>query len=180
MSEQLRESLSALMDGEASAFEVRRVLDEMRRDAELRKAWDRWQRVSAVLQTGTAPRATGLADRVWAELDDAPDAAWTAEPASSGHRRDRWRWTAWAAASAAVVGAAATFYFATLDGDGGVLALPEVAVHPADLEPPGTLPDRLPAAVRNVDAYLLEHMQQKAVNQPDVGAFAKLVTFESE
>jgi sigma-E factor negative regulatory protein RseA len=36
MNEQLRQSLSAVVDGEADAFELRRVLDELDRDPELR------------------------------------------------------------------------------------------------------------------------------------------------
>ena len=39
MSEQLRESLSAAMDDEADAFELRRMLDEAQGDEALREQW---------------------------------------------------------------------------------------------------------------------------------------------
>ena len=180
MSERSRESLSALMDGEASALEVRRVLDEVRRDAGLRQAWDRWQRLSAALQGDAAPAATDLADRVWAGLGAASDADRAVRQAPPGHRWSGRRSAAWAAVSAVAFAVVAAAYLTTLGGNGGPVALPESAARPADLDAPGTLSDKLPPKARNVDVYLLHHMQQKAVEQPDVGVFAKLVTFEPE
>jgi len=50
MTEQLRQSLSAVIDGEADAFELRRVLDELDRDPELRAAWDRYHLIGSVLR----------------------------------------------------------------------------------------------------------------------------------
>ncbi len=179
MSEQLRESLSALMDGEANAFEVRRVLDEVRRDAELRKVWNRWQRVSAALQGDVAPAGTDLADRVWAGLGDPSAADSAGRQARPGHRWSGRRLTAWAAVSAVAFAMVAATYLATLGG-GEPVALPEAAVPPTELDAPALLSGRLPPEARNVDVYLLHHMQQKAVKQPDVGVFAKLVTFEPE
>lgn len=182
MSEQLRESLSALMDGEANAFEVRRVLDEVRRDAKLRTAWIRWQRVSATLQGGAMPTGSNLADRVWAGLESDPATAAGQEPLA--HQRNWRRLAAWAAASAAAVAVIVAAQFATLGGSGEaapqVASVPEPTDRPVVAEPP-----RLPSGgplpqTRNVDVYMLQHMQQKAVNQPDVGAFTKLVTFEPE
>ena len=43
MSEKLKESLSAVIDGEADEFELRRVLDEMNRDEVLAASWERYQ-----------------------------------------------------------------------------------------------------------------------------------------
>jgi len=50
MTEQLRQSLSAVIDGEADAFELRRVLDELERDPELRAAWDRYHLIGSVIR----------------------------------------------------------------------------------------------------------------------------------
>lgn len=50
MNEQLRQSLSAVVDGEADAFELRRVLDELERDPELRAAWMRYHLVGSVIR----------------------------------------------------------------------------------------------------------------------------------
>ena len=41
MSEKLKESLSAVVDGEADEFELRRVLDEINRDQILAESWER-------------------------------------------------------------------------------------------------------------------------------------------
>ena len=49
MSEQLRESLSAAMDDEADAFELRRMLDEAQDDEALREQWHRYHLVRDVL-----------------------------------------------------------------------------------------------------------------------------------
>ena len=184
MSEQLRESLSALMDGEANAFEVRRVLDEARRDAELRKAWARWQRVSAALQGGSAQSGAGLADRVWAGLvEDA--AASDRDLALPGRQRNWRRLSAWAAASAAAVAVIVATQFAMFGG-GEELSTPQVVAVPGAVsrpiapDPPKPMSGRPLPEAANVNVYMLQHMQQKAVNQPDVGAFTKLVTFEPE
>ena len=185
MSEQLRESLSALMDGEANAFEVRRVLEEVRRDAQLRKAWVRWQRVSAALQRGEAPPEADLADRVWAGLQDGPAAGAGADQGAGavqeplGQQRNWARVTAWVAASAAAVAVIVATNFSTLTGGEGASA-PQVAARPVAPEPQRPLPSEPPTEGRSVNAYMLQHMQHKAVNQPDVGAFTKLVTFEPE
>ena len=185
MSEQLRESLSALMDGEANAFEVRRVLDEVRRDAELRHIWDRWQRVSAALQGGAVPSESGLADRVWAKLQDDPATASGAGQGAGavqeplGHQRNWGRVTAWVAASAAAVAVIVATNFSTLGGGEG-LSAPQVAARPEAPPPPRPLVNKPPPQGPDVNVYMLQHMQHKAVNQPDVGAFTKLVTFEPE
>lgn len=54
MSEQLRESMSAVMDGEADAFELRRVLDEASQDDGLREQWHRMHMVRDVLHEQSA------------------------------------------------------------------------------------------------------------------------------
>ena len=179
MSEQLRESLSALMDGEANAFEVRRVLEEVRRDAQLRKAWVRWQQVSAALQRGEAPPEADLADRVWAGLQH-DKAVPSGEGQTPPGRQRYWaRVTAWVAASAAAVAVIVATNFFTLTGGEGASA-PQVAARPVAPAPQRPLPSEPPTEGRSVNAYMLQHMQHKAVNQPDVGAFTKLVTFEPE
>ena len=170
------------MDGEANAFEVRRVLDEARRDADLRKSWARWQRISAALQGGSVPGAANLADRVWADLLADPAASGTTQ-ALPGRQRNWRRLSAWAAASAAAVAVIVAAQFMTLGGGEEaavpqVAAVPERAVRPIAQESPRPLPVRPLPESRAVNAYMLQHMQQKAVNQPDVGAFTKLVTFE--
>jgi negative regulator of sigma E activity len=68
MTEQLRQSLSAVIDEEADAFELRRVLDELDRDGELRATWGRYHLIGSVIRGERTARSRSaarvLADRV--------------------------------------------------------------------------------------------------------------------
>jgi hypothetical protein len=65
MTEQLRQSLSAVIDDEADAFELRRVLDELERDPSLRETWERYHLIGNVLR-GERTRYSQSAARVLA------------------------------------------------------------------------------------------------------------------
>lgn len=177
MSEKLREQLSAVMDGEASQFEARRVLDELRRDARLRADWRRFSQVSAILQGAGANARRGLADRVWRDLRNgspqAPGASVAKGPATA-HPHAWGRLTAVAAALAAV----GVLFGVQFTGVGepeqpGPVVGPAVEGRPAAAAnaPP-------PASWDGMDAYVIQHMRHKAVNHPDVAATTKLVAFE--
>ncbi len=174
MSEQLREILSAVMDGEASQFEARRVLDELRRDARLRADWQRFNQVSALLQGASAGARHRLADRVWRDLQDSsPTAPTVAAAAAFGAARPHtWgRLTAVAAALTAV-GLLLGVQFTDV-GEGQQPG-------PAQADAP-LAASQQPAAAEDSEGmhiYLIEHMQHKAVNHPDVAAMTKLVAFE--
>lgn len=58
------EELSALMDGEVSELELRRVLKNLDQDEELGQKWTRYQLASAVLQQQTHGKASQ-----WANID---------------------------------------------------------------------------------------------------------------
>jgi len=73
--EKLDQSLSALMDGQASELELHQVLKQSQTNAELRQQWQRWQITRAALRGQPQSFATlNLAERVSAALD-APPAA---------------------------------------------------------------------------------------------------------
>lgn len=80
MTEKLRQSLSAAIDDEADAFELRRVLDELGRDAELRSLWERYHLIGNALRGECAALPAALPDRVWRALEAAEDVV----PASGG------------------------------------------------------------------------------------------------
>lgn len=63
---QLNESLSALVDDEASEFEVHRVLTESQQDASVRERWHRYQLAGAALRGEAVNLATNthFADRI--------------------------------------------------------------------------------------------------------------------
>lgn len=78
MTEKLRQSLSAVIDDEADAFELRRVLDELGRDGELRALWERYHLIGNALRGECSALPAALPDRVWdalASSDEGPLAA---------------------------------------------------------------------------------------------------------
>ncbi|GMG87592.1 sigma-E factor negative regulatory protein [Biformimicrobium ophioploci] len=86
--ESLFESLSALMDGEASEFEVRRVLKAMvdDPDGELAQRWSRMQLASGAMARDAVCRVpAGLAGSISAAIaEEAPDTGAAGRGASSG------------------------------------------------------------------------------------------------
>jgi hypothetical protein len=98
MSEQLKESLSAVMDGEADEFEIRRVLNEAADDSELRGVWERYHLVSSVIRgEGRKRGARTLGREFWAQID-ADDATTNSEvvpvdaPPDTARGAPRWAW----------------------------------------------------------------------------------------
>lgn len=74
MTEQLRESLSALMDDEANELELERILSRIGDDSELRNTWVRYHAVRTVAQ-GLPPQALGwdISSGVRAAIDEQPN-----------------------------------------------------------------------------------------------------------
>lgn len=66
--ELLKESLSAVMDGEADELELRRVLSAVGDDEELRQRWQRYQLASAALRRQVVQPDLDLASRVSAAI----------------------------------------------------------------------------------------------------------------
>lgn len=74
MSEQIREQISAFLDGELPTAEQRLLLERMARDPALRTQWSRYQLISDSLRKALPPSIDlGLADRVMAELESVPE-----------------------------------------------------------------------------------------------------------
>jgi len=65
----IHESLSALMDGEASEMETLRLLRGMEQDSGLRESWQRYQLASAALRRDLPPRMIDLSSRISAAID---------------------------------------------------------------------------------------------------------------
>lgn len=73
MSEQIREQISAFLDGELPAAERALLLQRLARDPTLRAQWGRYQLIHDALHKGLPDKVNiGLADRVMAELESAP------------------------------------------------------------------------------------------------------------
>lgn len=72
MNDVIRESLSALMDGEASEIELRQVVRACD-DAELRGTWTRMETTRSLMRSDLSELApAGLADGILAALDEEP------------------------------------------------------------------------------------------------------------
>jgi sigma-E factor negative regulatory protein RseA len=71
MNDRMNESLSALVDGEADELEIRRVLNELEQDDELRQRWNRYQMMGALMRGEPATRVD-LSKGIMQALDGEP------------------------------------------------------------------------------------------------------------
>ena len=83
MTDTLRQSLSALVDQEATEFEARKILDATKSRGDLKEYWAACQAVSGTMR-GEAVLDTSILDRVNAELDGVTEA----NPIADGHGDD--------------------------------------------------------------------------------------------
>ena len=83
MTDTLRQSLSALVDQEATEFEARKILDATKSRGDLKEYWAACQAVSSTMR-GEAMLGTSILDRVNAELDGVTEA----NPIADGHDDD--------------------------------------------------------------------------------------------
>jgi sigma-E factor negative regulatory protein RseA len=205
MTEKLKQSLSAAIDDEADAFELRRVLDELSRDPGLLALWDRYHLIGSVLRGDRKPVPIDLRERVWNALQAAPDESeedltstvreadtTVVVPAAATQRRSYLgRYTGLAVA--------ASVAFAVVLGFGGMWSGDELqsgeliatdtagvmtgAAAPAigDASAPAVdlASEVSPSDVQRAQAYILHHTQQQALNQAGVMSFVKLATYEA-
>jgi sigma-E factor negative regulatory protein RseA len=194
MSEQLKESLSAVMDGEADEFEIRRVLNEAADDPELRGVWERYHLVRSVMRgEGRMPGADRLSTRFWTQIDAAEDAPAddNVEPIESSTQAPRSNWVSWGQrlAGVAVAAGVAAAVIVGYRTDEGVKAPPaQVAVvEPAGPSASAALFDDemrlqgVPAALdlQRAHAYMLHHARHVALNNRSGVPFVKVAAFES-
>ncbi len=202
MSEKLKESLSAVIDGEADEFELRRVLDEMNRDELLASSWERYHLIGATMRGesgkgGMTSLSVAMRERVWAELQAQGDEATTADPDEaaivtgepSAVTAANRRWTP--------VAVAATVALAVVVGFLGFSSLEQstptttVAATSVEAEPPlnaqqQSLYDAVALSTEvtdsdqdRTDAYIVRHYQQIGMDRPGLG-FARMVAYERD
>lgn len=158
--EALRESLSAAVDGEATQLELRRVLNALGNDADLRAEWGRAHLVGAVARG--AVRCRDTADRPW--LHEA-----AASPAAA-RLRAVWLWPA-AAGVAAMVSALAIVLAFAPSGD------PQPALNVAQTKKPaaasldyaGLASTPSDADLQRVSNYMLRHAHQSSLAPTGAG-----------
>jgi len=201
MSEQLKESLSAVMDGEADEFEIRRVLNEAAQDEALRGVWTRYHLVRSVMRgEGRITRRSELGGAFWARVDatevsgaDDAEVGAIAATAQGAATSRAWPQRILGVAVAASVAAAVIIGFGRNDGapqlDGAAPAIAQMqssvtaGERLASVDQPLTTPAAYPSAVdlRNLQAKMLRHEQQKALSNQGRGVpFVKMAAFESQ
>jgi len=186
MTEQLRESLSAAMDGEADAFELRRVLDESKGNEELREQWHRYHLLRDVIQGNAQDYDPGLRDAIWAGLqdpeaglDDVPEVELSLQDATQSTGRATWLPRIAGGAVAAAVAALIMI-------NGGVFDTDQPGSTPQIVQ---ELPTSNPIVQENLrtvatdadlarqNGLMLYHLQQQAMNRAGVASFVKVATF---
>ena len=177
MSETLRESMSTVIDGEADEFEVRRVLDEIERDEELREKWHRYHVIGASMRgESLANPGTRTALQSWMSgtAVDSVDAE-RATPEDETAHGDGSVWRGWALRGgiAALVAVSLVFGAQMFESE------PETVV--ADAGPPAGL--RLPSEIdrRRANAYMLQHAQHTSIATRTASVpFVKVLTTRAE
>ena len=200
MSEQLKESLSAVMDGEADEFEIRRVLNEAADDSELRGMWERYHLVSSVMRgEGRKLGARTLGREFWAQID-ADDATTDSavvpvevdpDPVRS---TPRWAWIQRIAGVGVAAGVAAAVVIVfgghtSGDNDAALQTAQVSQVQQSDIPttPAAFDDDDQPVDdysssldLQRAQAYMLHHAHQVALtNQTRTVPFVKVAAFQS-
>ena len=179
--EKLCESLSAAVDGEAAELELRRVLNALDADAELRAEWARSHLISALLRGGD--RAATFAERPWLRAASVPAETESRVAVAKPARRrelpwERWAWPATGAAAAVVTAVAVVLAFWPSDA----VQAPAAQVASADVgfiggantshatggAVRGLTRNPSDADLRRVNTYMLRHAHQSAMSRTGV------------
>lgn len=162
MTDQIREQMSALLDGELARDEVSLLVRRMSRDGELKRAFGNYVTAGESLRApGGLMASAGFAARVGAAIDAEEGAtAPVAEPPAEARVAHRWRRPMAAAAVAASAALAAVLLVRPDGASPNVFAARSGA--PA-LAPVVTLPlggaSPTPAANQRLAGYLMAHGQ---------------------
>lgn len=178
MSEQIREQISALLDGELPEAEQRLLLERLERDPALRMHWSRYQLISdAVHQTLPPQIDLGFADRVMAALEAQPEHH--RQPAGRLARAVKPLAGLAVAASVAVVAVLAVQQSRTPDAGPGAV---QVAANPPAL--PAAASAGIDAPTQNgsrLNAYLVNHSEYAASGgMPGMSPYVRIVGYDQE
>jgi len=199
MSSHLKETLSAVVDGEASDFEARRLIEEAGRSPELRSLWSRYHLIGASMRReGEVVDSSAALDRFWTAIDAMAETGDDTTLVPGAKRSFRpGRVTGAAVAAVVALGVVVMFGVGTprsSDLPGGVAGLENSMIsNVPSLGIPAqgilTTPEprfatrRLPtdSDVHRAQAYMLHHAHQTALNQRPTGSvpFVKVAAFES-
>jgi sigma-E factor negative regulatory protein RseA len=170
MSEQIREQVSAFLDGELPSSETELLLKRLTRDAELRESFGRYALIGESLRgSSRVPLTRGFAARVNCAIDGEPAAATLA--AVHGNRPRWWRPIAGAAVAASVAAVAVLALQQRADAPAMRAALPATAQNRTAVPKEAisyTVPAALPEAPAVMPAarltnYVFAHSQYSSV-----------------
>ncbi len=187
MNDRMKESLSALVDGETDELEVRRILNQVEEDSELRDSWQRYQMIGSLMRdepVATTDLSRGIMQAIEGEPMDEVPTDHEVNQEQNGHRQTK-RSVNWIA-SAAV---AASVTIAVLLGMRLNLDLQQQDLV-ADAELSGeTVEQRLVSnpvdaveleqAQRKLQEYVLQHTENAALNTGrGMMPFARVASFD--
>lgn len=176
MSEKLKGSLSAIIDGEADEFELRRVLDEIDKNADLRSTWERYHLIGARIRGERIDTREALRQRVWDALDfteteyGSQDSQESAENDLPESVPKFGRWTG--IAVAATVAIAIVVGFNTFNQPVNDVIPVVVIDQIVELAEVGTEVD-----IQRQDAWMIRHAQLMGMNQQGFTSFIKMATY---
>jgi negative regulator of sigma E activity len=160
MTDQIREQMSALLDGELPRDQVGLLVRRMARDAELKRTFGNYVLAGESLRApGSVMASTGFAARVSAAIDEV-EAAGAAEPAMPARTPVRWRRPL---AATAVAASAALAAVLLVKPDGGEPQLFAERSGAPESPPVVTLPvggsSPTPGQNQRLAGYLVVHGQ---------------------
>lgn len=176
MSDDIRERLSALVDGELTEYEAVGMLDRLNHDVELKQVWERYHLVSDVMRNNL-PRITSadLVGQVRQSLD--------AEPVAILPMRRRWiglkpvAGLALAASIAVVAVLAFRGHLGVEEPDGETIARSaEVQTAPTELAGMRWDVDR-PDVEQRLNAYLVNHHGHTGNGMGNMLPYARIVAY---
>lgn len=195
MNDRMKESLSALVDGEADELEIRRLLNQLEGDDELRASWQRYQLTSELMRADAS--GEGTPDETFADIDlsrgimqaidgepmeEVPAKArpQAVEVAAAGRRGINWLASAAVAASVTL----AVLVGVRLNQESLAPQLADQAALPqSDQQLAGhaAVPDsqQLQQAQRKLQQYVLQHTENAALNTgKGMMPYARVASFD--
>lgn len=149
MIEQIKEQLSAFMDGE---LDDKNLVDRLTRDKETRETWARYHMIRDALHQGYVPNASGLAGRVANALENEPTVL---APKRWYHPKQLGKQAAGLAIAATV---AAVAIIVVKETPQPIQDAPQIAIGPITAEPV-----RMTAAAeRKLSGYIVSHNEFSA------------------
>ncbi|UTW47253.1 sigma-E factor negative regulatory protein [Bacterioplanoides sp. SCSIO 12839] len=191
MNDRIKESLSALVDGETDELEVRRVLNELDKDSELKDTWKRYQLMGSLMREESVSPAQlegvdlskGIMQAIEGEpMDEVPARQGETSHSAQAVTPRRFNWLASGAVAASVT--LAVLLGVRLNSDIQQQELVADAQAPVVenqqvASAPDMTPEQLEQAQRKLQEYVLQHTENAALNTGrGMMPFARVASFE--